>query len=354
MRRAGERSSEPTGPASQRLLLLTPLGLLPTFTCTDSYCAQPTPYHEPCAAPPRAPRGKAARIPREWSPVGRASVRHPAIGRCTSRLLIGSASWPVAAAVAYKVLWIAVSATSAPQRRQHPKLVPDDVGLGVAVSSCRHIQVSPPRLVVARARRGRGPARRSCDRSGPPSCRSVGTSGGWTPHRRQGPGRSSAPGSPSIHPSPAVFDLHTLRGLALNDLPDHVGRHAARHVRGEESSAFSPDPRPPAPELRGLLDRVRLERVGTHRDPRHHGRAMSAFRPGAWAPHPHVRSPSHTAVRGHSMAERCASRVKRRPRKPVPRPAGWYLGGVGLAQADQVRGDGALRSGLPAGMLQGG
>src|SRR5215218_6482658 len=80
-------------------LLLTPLGLLPTFPCTDSYCAQPTPYHEPCAAPPRRPRGKAARIPREWSPVGRASVRHPAIGRCTSRLLIGSASWPVAAAV---------------------------------------------------------------------------------------------------------------------------------------------------------------------------------------------------------------------------------------------------------------
>ena len=74
------------------------------------------------------------------------------------------------------------------------ELVPADVGLGVAVSPCR--QVSPPRLVVARARRGRGPARRSCDRSGPPSCRSVGTSGGWTPHRRQGPGRSSAPGSP--------------------------------------------------------------------------------------------------------------------------------------------------------------
>src|SRR5215203_4547367 len=55
---------------------------------------------------------------------GRASLRHPAIGRCTSRLLIGSASWPVAAAVAYKVLWIAVSATSAPQRRQHPSWCP--------------------------------------------------------------------------------------------------------------------------------------------------------------------------------------------------------------------------------------
>jgi hypothetical protein len=64
------------------------------------------------------------------------------------------------------------------------------------------------------------------------------------------------------------------------------------------------------PARRGLLDRVRLERAGAHRDPRLHGRAMSALRPGAWAPHPHVRSPSHTAVRGHSMAERCASRAK--------------------------------------------
>ena len=98
------------------------------------------------------------------------------------------------------------------------------------------------------------------------------------------------------------------------------------------------------PARRGLLDRVRLERAGAHRDPRLHGRAMSALRPGAWAPHPHVRSPSHTAVRGHSMAERCASRRKRRPRKPLPRPLGWHLGGVGLAQADQVGGDGALRA----------
>src|SRR4029453_15229098 len=47
------------------------------------------------------------------------------------------------------------------------------------------------------------------------------------------------------------------------------------------------------------------------------------------------------------MAERCASRRKRRPRKPVPRPVGWHLGGVGLAQADQVGGDGALRE-VPA------
>jgi hypothetical protein len=81
----------------------------------------------------------------------------------------------LAAAVAYNVLWIAVSATSAATTTV-PELVPADVGLGVAVSLCR--QVSPPRLVVARALRGRGPARTSCDRSGPPSCRSVGTSGG--------------------------------------------------------------------------------------------------------------------------------------------------------------------------------
>jgi hypothetical protein len=101
------------------------------------------------------------------------------------------------------------------------ELVPADVGLGVAVSLCR--QVSPPRLVVARALRGRGPARTSCDRSGPPSCRSVGTSGEWNPHRRQRPGRSSAPGSPSLHP-PAVFDLHTLCRLALDDHPDHGPR----------------------------------------------------------------------------------------------------------------------------------
>src|SRR5918995_5851053 len=52
------------------------------------------------------------------------------------------------------------------------------------------------------------------------------------------------------------------------------------------------------PARRGMLDRVRLEPMSAHRDPRHHGGAMSALRPGAWAPHPHVRSPSHTAVRG--------------------------------------------------------
>jgi hypothetical protein len=34
------------------------------------------------------------------------------------------------------------------------------------------------------------------------------------------------------------------------------------------------------------------------------------------------------------MAERWASRAKRRPRKPVPRPVGWHMGDVGLA--DQV------------------
>jgi hypothetical protein len=48
-----------------------------------------------------------------------------------------------------------------------PELVPADVGLGVAVSLCRQVS-PPPRLVLARALRGRGPARTSCDRSGPP------------------------------------------------------------------------------------------------------------------------------------------------------------------------------------------
>jgi hypothetical protein len=103
-------------------------------------------------------------------------------------------------------VWIAVSATSAATTAV-PALVPADVGLGVAVSLCR--QVSPARLVVARARRGRGPARTSCDRSGPPSCRSVGTSSGWTPHRRQGPGRSSAPGSPSLFTLPQLCSIST-------------------------------------------------------------------------------------------------------------------------------------------------
>jgi hypothetical protein len=91
---------------------------------------------------------------------------------------------------------------------------------------------------LARARRGQGPARTRCDRSGPPSCRS-------------GHIRWVDPAPPPrawtifcswvaiYSTSPAVFDLHTLRRLALDDLPDHVGRHAARHVRGEKSSAFS-------------------------------------------------------------------------------------------------------------------
>src|SRR5215218_9751142 len=52
MRRAGERSSEPTGPASQRSLFTDVARPSTALTCTDSYCAQPTPYHEPCAAPP--------------------------------------------------------------------------------------------------------------------------------------------------------------------------------------------------------------------------------------------------------------------------------------------------------------
>src|SRR5215211_5348297 len=68
-----------------------------------------------------------------------------AIGRCTSRLLIGSASWPVAAAVAYKVLWIAVSATSAPQRRQHPSWCPPTL---VSASLSALVAISRSHLLV--------------------------------------------------------------------------------------------------------------------------------------------------------------------------------------------------------------
>ena len=98
------------------------------------------------------------------------------------------------------------------------------------------------------------------------------------------------------------------------------------------------------PARRGMLDRVRLERVGAHRDPRLHGRAMSALRPDAWAPHPHVRSPSQKRSAGTAWPNGAPHGRERRPRKPVPRPAGWHLGGVGLAQADRVGGEGALRA----------
>jgi hypothetical protein len=78
--------------------------------------------------------------------------------------------------------------------------------------------------------------------------------------------------------------------------------------------------------------------------PVRHGRAMSALRPSAWAPHPHVRSPSHKRSAGTAWPNGAPHGRKRRPRKPVPRPLGWHLGGVGLAQADRVGGDGALRA----------
>src|SRR5215218_6710947 len=178
----------------------------------------------------RAPRGKTARIPREWSPVGRASVRHPAIGRCTSRLLIGSASWPVAAAVAYKVLWIAVSATSAPQRRQHPSWCPPTL-----VSASLSASVARSRLLLwwwlAH-----------CEVEGQLVGAAIGQvhplAAVWA--HQVGRPRTAAKGLDDLvllgrhlfTPSPAVFDRHTLRRLALDDLPDHVGRHAARHVRG--------------------------------------------------------------------------------------------------------------------------
>src|SRR5215218_1488425 len=187
----------------------------------------------------RGPARKAARIPREWSPVGRASVRHPAIGRCTSRLLIGSASWPVAAAVAYRVLWIAVSATSAPQRRQHPSWCPTTL---VSASLSALVAISRFHLLVwwwLAHGEVEGQFIGAAIGQVYPLAAMWAHQVGRPRTAAKGPGRSSAPGSPSIHPSPAVFDLHTLRGLALNDLPNHVGCHAARHVRGEKSSAFS-------------------------------------------------------------------------------------------------------------------
>ena len=101
------------------------------------------------------------------------------------------------------------------------------------------------------------------------------------------------------------------------------------------------------PARRGLLDRVRLERAGAHRDPRLHGRAMSALRPGAWAPGRRTLTSGRRAIKrsaGTAWPNGAPHGRKRRPRKPLPRPLGWHLGGVGLAQADQVGGDGALRA----------
>ena len=49
-------------------------------------------------------------------------------------------------------------------------------------------------------------------------------------------------------------------------------------------------------------------------------------------------------VRRDAPLAQGASRRKRRPRKPVPRPVGWHMRDVGLAQADQVNSDGALRA----------
>ena len=48
-------------------------------------------------------------------------------------------------------------------------------------------------------------------------------------------------------PSPAVFDLHTLRRLALDDLPDHVRAMPLGMSAGRSPRRSPPDPRPPAP-----------------------------------------------------------------------------------------------------------
>jgi hypothetical protein len=95
------------------------------------------------------------------------------------------------------------------------------------------------------------------------------------------------------------------------------------------------------PARRGLLDRVRLERAGAHRDPRLHGRAMSALRP---APGGRTLTSGRRAIKrsaGTAWPNGAPHARKRRPRKPLPRPLGWHLGAVSLAQADQVGGDGA-------------
>src|SRR5215213_7183446 len=155
-----------------------------------------------------------------------------ALGRCTSRLLIGSASWPVAAAVAYKVVWIAVSATSAPQRQQHPSWRPTTL---VSASLSALVAISRSHLLVW-----------WWLAHGEVEGQLVGAAIGqvhplaavWA--HQVGRPRTAAKGLDDLlllgrhlfTPSPAVFDRHTLRRLALDDLPDHVGRHAARHVRG--------------------------------------------------------------------------------------------------------------------------
>lgn len=90
--------------------------------------------------------------------------------------------------------------------------------------------------------RGRGPVRTSCDRSGPPSCRSAGTSGGWTPHHRQGPGRSSAPGSPSVHSLPSCVRSPYVAPAGLDDLPDHVGAMSLGMSAGRGPRRSPPDP----------------------------------------------------------------------------------------------------------------
>jgi hypothetical protein len=83
-----------------------------------------------------------------------------------------------------------------------------------------------------------------------------------------------------------------------------------------------------------------------------------AEKPGGGDPTVHERppprrlgaAPSHPVAEPYSGPRAQHGRTvpltgeKRRPRKPVPRPAGWHLGAVGLAQADQVGGDGALRA----------
>jgi hypothetical protein len=50
----GRGGQKPPGQLHSAHSLLISLGSRPALTCTDSYCAQPTPYQEPPAAPPRS------------------------------------------------------------------------------------------------------------------------------------------------------------------------------------------------------------------------------------------------------------------------------------------------------------
>jgi hypothetical protein len=139
----------------------------------------------------------------------------------------------LAAAVAYNVVWIAVSTTSAPQRRQYPSWCPPTL-VSASLSASVARSVARSRLLVwwwlAHGEVEGQLVRAAIGQVHPLAAM-------WA-HQVGGP-RTTAKGlddllllSRHLFTLPAVFDRHTLRRLALDDLPDHVGRHAAQHGRG--------------------------------------------------------------------------------------------------------------------------